>query len=121
VGREVIFLQNVKDQERRTMNDDNTHGGAEPSPASAGYADVRLVAQAFREVIDTANEASRAHATNYAGLIHALVGKGVITAEELEAGRQKAKPAVDEHFGPTPDERKAKELVGLLQRLKGKA
>jgi hypothetical protein len=27
---------NDKDQERRTMNTDNTQGGAEPSPASAG-------------------------------------------------------------------------------------
>ncbi|NBW23770.1 MAG: hypothetical protein EBR82_89075 [Caulobacteraceae bacterium] len=104
------------------MTDETTpHDGKAMPPASAGYADVRLVAQAFREVIDTANEASRAHATNYAGLIHALLGKGAITAEELEAGRQKAKPAVDEHFGPTPDERKAKELAELLQRLKGKA
>jgi hypothetical protein len=32
----VIFPQNVKDQERRTMNTDNTQDGAEPSPASVG-------------------------------------------------------------------------------------
>jgi hypothetical protein len=29
-------LENDKDQERRTMNTDNTQDGAEPSPASAG-------------------------------------------------------------------------------------
>jgi len=28
--------ENTKDQERRDMNTDNTQGGAEPSPASAG-------------------------------------------------------------------------------------
>jgi hypothetical protein len=102
------------------MSDNNTQDGAEPSLASAGYADARLVERAFREVLESVNEVSRAHAMNYAGLLHSLLGKGVITAEELEAGREKAKPAVDKHFGPTPDERKAKELVELLKRLKGK-
>jgi hypothetical protein len=103
------------------MDNDNTRDGAEPSLASAGYADARLVERAFREVLESVNEVSRAHAMNYAGLLHSLLGKGVITAEELEAGREKAKPAVDKHFGPTPDERKAKDLVELLRGLKGKA
>ena len=35
---------NDKDQERRTMNDDNTQGGAEPSPASAG-SDFRVLSK----------------------------------------------------------------------------
>jgi hypothetical protein len=103
------------------MSDDNTKEPAEPSPASAGYADARLVERAFREVLESVNEVSRAHAMNYAGLLHSLLEKGVITAEELEAGREKARPAVDKHFGPTPDERKAKDLVELLRGLKGKA
>jgi fructoselysine-6-P-deglycase FrlB-like protein len=32
----MIRTENVKDQERRTMDTDNTQGGATPSPASAG-------------------------------------------------------------------------------------
>jgi hypothetical protein len=103
------------------MDTDNTQDTSEPSLASAGYADARLVERAFREVLERVNEVSRAHAMNYAGLLHALLVKGVITVEELEAGREKARPAVDKHFGPTPDERKAKDLVELLRGLKGKA
>jgi len=93
------------------MNADNTQGGAEPSPASAGYADARLVERAFRRVLESVNEVSRAHAINYAGLLHSLLEKGVITAEELEAAREKARPAVDKHFGPTPDETTAREVL----------
>jgi hypothetical protein len=33
-----VGSENVKDQERRDMSNDNTKGGAEPSLASAGYA-----------------------------------------------------------------------------------
>jgi hypothetical protein len=32
----VLRKANAKDQERRTVDTDNTQGGAEPSPASAG-------------------------------------------------------------------------------------
>ena len=104
------------------MSDEKTNDRAEPSPASDGYAiQPRLIERAFREVIESANEASRTHAMNFAGLITALLTKGVISAEELEAGRQQAKPLVDEHFGPTPEQKRSEELVKLLRSLGWKA
>ena len=100
------------------MSDDDKQDAAEPTLASDGYAiQPRLIERAFREVIESANEASRAHAMNYAALITALLTKGVISAEELEAGRQQAKPLVDEHFGPTPEQKRSEELVKLLGAL----
>jgi len=101
---------------------DNTNETAEPTGASGGYAvQPRLIERAFREVIESVNEASRAHAMNYTGLITALLTKGVISAEELEAGRQQAKPLVDEHFGPTPEQKRSEDLVKLLSALGRKA
>ena len=95
---------------------------AEPSGASGGYAvQPRLIERAFREVIESVNETSRSHALNYMGLMHALLTKGVISPEELEAGRQRAKQAVDEHFGPTPEQRRSEELAKLLDALGRKA
>jgi hypothetical protein len=94
---------------------------AEQSIRSRGYADARLVERAFREVIEGIHELSRHHSMNYTGLLYALLLKGVITPEELEAGREKARPAVDEHFGPTLSEKKAKELQELFERFKPKA
>ena len=89
------------------------------SPASTGSAiSPSLIERAFREVIDSANEASRTHATNYAGLIHALLAKGVISPEELEAGRQRAKPLVDEMFGQTPEQKQREMLDKSLERLR---
>ena len=99
-----------------------TQDNEEPSAASAGYAiQPRLIERAFRKVIESANEASRTHAINYAGLITALLTKGIISAEELEAGRQQAKPLVDEHFGPTPEQKRSEELAKLLDALGRKA
>jgi len=105
------------------MTDSTTpQDDAAMSPASTGYAvEPRLIERAFREVIESANEASRTHAMNYAGLITALLAKGVISAEELEAGRQQAKPLVDEHFGPTPEQKRSEELVKFLGALGRKA
>lgn len=93
----------------------------EQSNPSRGYADARLVERAFKEVIESANEMSRAHALNYAGLLHALLLKGVISPEELEAGRERAKAVVDERFGPTPEEKKAASLRELFETIKARA
>ena len=93
----------------------------EQSNRSTGYADARLVERAFKEVVESANEASRAHALNYVGLLHALLLKGVISPEELEAGRERARTVVDEHFGPTPEEKKAASLKELFEKFKAKA
>lgn len=94
---------------------------AEQSNPSRGYADARLVERAFKEVIESANEMSRTHALNYAGLLHALLLKGVISPEELEAVRERAKPVVDQHFGPTPEEKKAASLRELFETIKAMA
>lgn len=91
------------------------------SPASAGYADARLVERAFRDVIEGANEMSRAHTMNYMGLLCALLLKGVITEEELEAAREKAAEFVDQRFGPTPEEKKAAAMQELLDKVKAMA
>ena len=94
---------------------------SEPSGASGGYAIPEAAIQrAFRQMADHINEASRAHAMNYAGLITALLLKGVISAEELEAGREQARAAVDEHFGPTPDEKRVVELRKVLDSIAGR-
>jgi hypothetical protein len=104
------------------MRDETTpQDDAAMSPASAGYADARLVERALKEVIESANEMSRTHALNYAGLLHALLLKGVISPEELEAGRGRAKPLVDQHFGPTPEEKKAESLRELFETIKARA
>jgi len=100
---------------------DNTNETAEPSGASGGYAiPAAAIQRAFRELVDHMNEASRARAMNYAGLITALLLKGVISAEELEAGREQARAAVDEHFGPTPDEKRDVELRKVLDSIAGR-
>ena len=94
---------------------------SEPSLASAGCADGRLVEQAFKDLIEQLNEASRSHAMNYTGLLYALLLKGVLSVEEVEAGRQKARAVVDEHFGPTPEAKKAAALSELFERLRRKS
>ena len=93
----------------------------EQSIPSRGYADARLVERAFREVIESANEMSRGHALNYTGLMYALLLKGVITQEELESAREKARVVVDNHFGPTPEEKKAESMQELFERVKARA
>lgn len=99
------------------MTNDDDRG----SNPSRGYADARLVERAFKELTESANEMSRAHALNHLGLLHALLLKGVISQEELEAGRERAKPVVDQHFGPTPKEKKAELLRELFDTIKGRA
>lgn len=96
-------------------------GDDEQSIPSRGYADARLVERAFREVIEGVTEVSRHHAMNYTGLLYALLLKGVITPEELEAGRAAARKPVDDHFGPTPEEKKAAAMQELLDRIKAKS
>ena len=104
------------------MSENKPQDSAAMPPASDSYAvEPKVIERAFREVIESANEASRTHAMNYSGLITALLTKGVISAEELEAGRQQAKPLVDEHFGPTPEQKRSEELVKLLSALGRKA
>jgi hypothetical protein len=93
----------------------------EQSIPSRGYADARLVERAFREVIEGITEVSRHHAMNYTGLLYALLLKGVITPEELEAGREAARKPVDDHFGPTPEEKKAAAMQELFERVKVRA
>jgi hypothetical protein len=80
---------------------------AEQSIPSRGYADASPVGRAFDEVIEGITEVNRNHAMNYTGLLYALLLKGVITQEELEAAREQARAVVDEAFGPTPEEKKA--------------
>jgi ribosomal protein L20 len=84
------------------------------------YADARLVERAFRDLIEKVNEASRAHTMNYTGLLYALLLKGVIAPEELEAAREKAKAVVDKLFGQTPEAKKAEAVDELLMTLQGK-
>lgn len=100
---------------------DNANETAEPSGASGGYAiPGQAIERAFRDLANKANEASRAHAMNYVGLIHALLLKGVISPEELEAGRERARAVVDEHFGPTPEQKQAENLARLIEALGGR-
>jgi hypothetical protein len=98
------------------MTDEN-----EQSIPSRGYADARLVERAFKDVIAGANEMSRAHTMNYTGLMYALLLKGIITEQELEAAREQARAAVDEAFGPTPEEKKAAAMQELFDKVKAKA
>lgn len=69
----------------------------------------------LKTIEDAVNQASRAHATNYLTVIYALMEKGVITHEEMEAARETAKKVVDEHFGPTLEE---KSKAQLAERMK---
>jgi TPP-dependent pyruvate/acetoin dehydrogenase alpha subunit len=103
------------------MDTENTNDDKAMSPASAGYADARLVERAFRDVIEGANEMSRAHTMNYTGLMYALLLKGIITEQELEAAREQARAAVDKAFGPTPEEKKAAAMQELFDKVKAKA
>jgi len=81
------------------------------------YAYARPVERAFRDLIEQSNEASRAHAMNYTGMMYALLEKGVITPQALDEGRKKAKAVVDGYFGPTPEDKTAK----LLKDITGEA
>jgi hypothetical protein len=98
------------------MSDTNERSVASDGSATPAAA----IQRAFRELADNMNEASRAHALNYTGLLYALMLKGVISPKELEAGREQAKAVVDEHFGPTPDEKRDVELRKLLDSMAGR-
>ena len=73
---------------------------------------------AMQRFVDQINEVSRAHAANYATIMFALLEKGIITPQEMEAAREKAMKVVDEHFGPTPEEKTKAELAKFLETFK---
>jgi len=95
----------------------------EMSAASRGYASSKesMVNHPLQILASEVNEASRAHATNYVGMLYALLEKGVITPEEIDAAREKAKRVVDEHFGPRPEATNAEDALATIKSLFGKA
>jgi hypothetical protein len=52
----------------------------------------------MKQLIDEINQMSKAHALNYAGLLAAIVKKGILTGEEIEEGRKIVKPSIDAMF-----------------------
>ena len=82
----------------------------------------RLVADEFKQIVEQANEASRAHATNFATLMIALLEKGIISSEEMDAARVRATSLVDQEFARKRDEQRAeldKRLAEQLSRILG--
>ena len=77
----------------------------------------RLVANEFKQVIEQANEASRAHATNFATLMIALLEKGIISPEEMDAARVRATSLVDQEFARKRDEQRAELDQRLAEQL----
>lgn len=67
----------------------------------------RLVANEFKQLVEQANEASRAHATNFATLMIVLLEKGIISSEEIDAARVRATSLVDQEFARKRDEQRA--------------
>jgi predicted transcriptional regulator len=67
----------------------------------------RLVVDEFRQIVEQANEANRAHATNFTTLMIALLEKGIISSEEMDAARIRATSLVDQEFARKRDERRA--------------
>ena len=77
----------------------------------------RLVVNEFKQVIEQANEASRAHATNFATLMIALLEKGIISSEEMDAARVRATSLVDQEFAIKRDEQRAELDQRLAEQL----
>lgn len=67
----------------------------------------RLVVDEFKQIVERANEASRAHATNFATLMIALLEKGIISSEEMDAARIRGTSLVDQEFARKRDEQRA--------------
>ena len=67
----------------------------------------RLVVDEFKQIVEQANEASRAHATNFATLMIALLEKGIISSEEMDAARIRGTSLVDQEFARKRDEQRA--------------
>lgn len=77
----------------------------------------RLVVGEFKRLIEEANEASRAHATNFATLMIALLQKGIISSEEMDAARVMATSLVDQEFARKRDEQRRETDERLMEEL----
>ncbi|NBW19506.1 MAG: hypothetical protein EBR82_67175 [Caulobacteraceae bacterium] len=73
------------------------------------------MSDAMQRFADDLNEQFRAQATSCMTIMYALLDKGVITPEEMEAAREKAKKIVDKHFGPTPEEKLREQLATFMK------
>jgi len=67
----------------------------------------KLVADEFKQIVEQANEARRAHTTNFATLMMALLEKGIISSEEMDAARVRATSLVDQELARKRDEHRA--------------
>jgi hypothetical protein len=108
--------ENVKDQERRTMSNDNTQDKAEPSPASAGS---RVVAWAVvnpsggTRFLGLTNEDAQREATTSERVVP--VHWPTLTAEEREA-IHRAEARLRTAY--VPDDETAATLRAFLERTK---
>jgi hypothetical protein len=77
----------------------------------------RLVADEFKQIIEQANETSRAHAINFATLMIALLEKEIISSDEIDAARVKATSMVDQEFARKRDEQRAEMDQRLMEQM----
>lgn len=73
--------------------------------------------QMMQALVDNINEANQAHAVNFATLMIALMEKGVVSSDELNAARAKATSLADQEFARKRDERNADILKSLRKTL----
>lgn len=73
--------------------------------------------QMMQTLVDNINEANQAHAVNFATLMIALMEKGVVSSDEMNAARAKATSLADQEFARKRDERNADILKSLRKAL----
>jgi len=71
----------------------------------------------MQALVDNINEANQAHAVNFATLMIALMEKGVVSSDEMNAARAKATSLADQEFARKRDERNADILKSLRKAL----
>lgn len=71
----------------------------------------------MQTLVDNINEANQAHAVNFATLMIALMEKGVVSSDEMNAARAKATSLADQEFARKRDERNADILKSLRKAL----